>query len=763
MHERVHKPSKSTQHCSSAPVRNPLQRRSFGLEEESEQQETSGVWMSDENLKRLSAMRAANFSVYDPRIATPAPVQTKSLVQREEMPEEEKKAVQAKSLVQREETLEKKEKELQAKSAVDASIPKLQANFERSLNRAKRGGSPLDRAFRAKVEPAMGADFSGVKVHTDSEADRLSQSIQAKAFTTGEDIFFKKGEYKPGSQKGQELLAHELTNVIQENYHQPQSQIVQQVSNQEIINAFFDDIWDKITETKTDIWNAFTNVKSNTVNSGGDNNQTSDVVELQVPNGEFTVTDAKAIIRRPPPDLTSESGKPLIAKGSQVLILEGVRKGSKDYVRVRETMPSEFQGPLQNSGWTAASNIGGLSQTLLTLNPATKKPEVVVPKPNSQGILGLPDKPSVEHSEFTSIVQEIEKMEQNPLGVEKKHGEETGDERTKRVEKIGQLRQIIATLGEKIPELEANQIQEAQGYLYRRLAPLTPYFGQMANTNILQGTEKSNKGWKRTCNVTVPAMVIEGLGKTKDNYDQSKVPLLKKIFNALEGKYKERKKYDAATDFNALRLPDFMALVGIARLMPEGSESLADDQFINVVSEKRKEAAKKTTHHKTMMYLIEQFGCSHKKYRVNTSELDKIGTAQKAYTKVVLRGKNPEEWRELYNQVESGEKSFNELSKKEQKRYQTLWKYEQFNKEQADTLLPVNNYRKAVLKKVNPLLDQGAQILVGMENHFVRLDMLDQNTIQVDDPGEKGFKNLQVSWEQSRNLGYFKGFWAIKS
>ena len=161
--------------------------------------------------------------------------------------------------------------------------------------------------------------------------------------------------------------------------------------------------------------------------------------------------------------------------------------------------------------------------------------------------------------------------------------------------------------------------------------------------------------------------------------------------------------------------------------------------------------------------LIEQFGCSHKKYNVKSSELDKIGTAQKDYTKAILRNQNPEAWRELYNQVESGEKSFEELSEKDQKRYQTLWKYEQFNQEKADALLSVDDYRQAVMTKVNPLLDQGYQILVGMENHFVRLDMLDQNHVQVDDPGEKGFKNLQVSWEKARNLGYFKGFWAIKA
>ncbi|MEQ9237162.1 hypothetical protein [Coleofasciculus sp. E2-BRE-01] len=55
-------------------------------------------------------------------------------------------------------------------------------------------------------------------------------------------------------------------------------------------------------------------------------------------------------------------------------------------------------------------------------------------------------------------------------------------------------------------------------------------------------------------------MVLEGIGKTKADYDQSKLPLLKDIFEALEGKYKKRKSYAEATDFDALRLPDFMAL-----------------------------------------------------------------------------------------------------------------------------------------------------------------------------------------------------------
>ena len=103
------------------------------------------------------------------------------------------------------------------RQAVDASVPNVQGDFETALNSAKGGGSPLDNVFRAKVEPEMGADFSEVKVHTDAEADRLNRSIQAKAFTKGQDIFFRKGSYEPGSQQGQELLAHELTHVLQQN------------------------------------------------------------------------------------------------------------------------------------------------------------------------------------------------------------------------------------------------------------------------------------------------------------------------------------------------------------------------------------------------------------------------------------------------------------------------------------------------------------------------------------------------------------------
>ncbi len=88
--------------------------------------------------------------------------------------------------------------------------------IERRVQNARGHGQPLAEQARTPLERAFGADFRDVRVHTDSEADALNQSLSARAFTTGADIFFRQGEYNPGSRAGQELLAHELTHVVQQ-------------------------------------------------------------------------------------------------------------------------------------------------------------------------------------------------------------------------------------------------------------------------------------------------------------------------------------------------------------------------------------------------------------------------------------------------------------------------------------------------------------------------------------------------------------------
>lgn len=87
---------------------------------------------------------------------------------------------------------------------------------EATIEQARGGGRSLDAGIQRQMESAFGTNFSGVRVHTDSTADALNQSLSARAFTTGQDIFFRQGEYNPGSSSGKELLAHELTHVVQQ-------------------------------------------------------------------------------------------------------------------------------------------------------------------------------------------------------------------------------------------------------------------------------------------------------------------------------------------------------------------------------------------------------------------------------------------------------------------------------------------------------------------------------------------------------------------
>ena len=80
----------------------------------------------------------------------------------------------------------------------------------------KGKGQSLDNKMATKAGGVMGQDFGEVKVHTDAQADTISRSIGAKAFTTGNDVFFREGEYKPHAADGQTLISHELTHVVQQ-------------------------------------------------------------------------------------------------------------------------------------------------------------------------------------------------------------------------------------------------------------------------------------------------------------------------------------------------------------------------------------------------------------------------------------------------------------------------------------------------------------------------------------------------------------------
>jgi hypothetical protein len=85
------------------------------------------------------------------------------------------------------------------------------------INRACGGGRPLESAVQEQMSAAMGYDFTGVRVHTSPESDDLNRQLSARAFTTGQDIFVRQGDYAPHSSSGRELIAHELSHVVQQS------------------------------------------------------------------------------------------------------------------------------------------------------------------------------------------------------------------------------------------------------------------------------------------------------------------------------------------------------------------------------------------------------------------------------------------------------------------------------------------------------------------------------------------------------------------
>jgi len=83
--------------------------------------------------------------------------------------------------------------------------------------RVQRGSArPLEPEVRFEMGGTFGQDFSDVHIHTNTEDNRLSKELGAKAFTTGKEVFFREGAYQPGSEAGKNLLGHEPTHVVQQ-------------------------------------------------------------------------------------------------------------------------------------------------------------------------------------------------------------------------------------------------------------------------------------------------------------------------------------------------------------------------------------------------------------------------------------------------------------------------------------------------------------------------------------------------------------------
>jgi Domain of unknown function (DUF4157)/Bacterial SH3 domain/Zeta toxin len=101
-----------------------------------------------------------------------------------------------------------------AKEEAHPTTPK--SGISEKIKAKVGGGSPLPENVRSQLEAGLNTNLEAVRVHTDGEADKLAKSVNAIAFTTGNDIFFSSGSYNPNTKTGYELIAHEVTHTVQQ-------------------------------------------------------------------------------------------------------------------------------------------------------------------------------------------------------------------------------------------------------------------------------------------------------------------------------------------------------------------------------------------------------------------------------------------------------------------------------------------------------------------------------------------------------------------
>ena len=118
------------------------------------------------------------------------------------------------------------------------------SNLQLKLDHEASDGRGLPSSTREDLETRLGADFSGVRIHTDNEAVAMNRQIDAEAFAYGRDVYFNEGAYQPDTTVGQHILAHELTHVIQQGEARTKSpgHTIRQTSKPHV-QPFFKKLW----------------------------------------------------------------------------------------------------------------------------------------------------------------------------------------------------------------------------------------------------------------------------------------------------------------------------------------------------------------------------------------------------------------------------------------------------------------------------------------------------------------------------------------
>lgn len=332
--------------------------------------------------------------------------------------------------------------------------------------------------------------------------------------------------------------------------------------------------------------------------------------------------------------------------------------------------------------------------------------------------------------------------------------EERGADRDRLVAAIGALKARLAALPSG---RDADASGRFKASVNRTLQEISPFYFQSRNVDILEVPDVTKT---RTCNVTVLGMALESLGKDATMYRgrwdgvEAAAGVYKHKLDGSDPK-SQRGAVDATqgqgasrTNLTGMRLPDFLELAAIALAMPNGTDEAA-------VKAGAKEAWDGILAWGNLQTLATQFGVS-----ASIEYLDVSGTAKskKKHTDSKALRKHGQKHRpdvEKYLNAhiaaeESGSKKSKDKAEALRPAYEAA-----ISNDDLDATVSIDAYREYVQKKVGAELDTGAAVIVGLANHFVKLQAIADDHIVVNDPARASRQGTVLSYEEARAMGYF--------
>ena len=332
--------------------------------------------------------------------------------------------------------------------------------------------------------------------------------------------------------------------------------------------------------------------------------------------------------------------------------------------------------------------------------------------------------------------------------------EERGADRDRLVAAIGVLKARLATLP---AGRNADAADRFKASVNRTLQEISPFYFQSRNVDILEVPDVTKT---RTCNVTVLGMALESLGKDASMYRgrwdgvEAAAGVYKHKLDGSDPK-SQRGAVDATqgqgasrTNLIGMRLPDFLELAAIALAMPNGTDESA-------VKAGAKEAWDGILAWGNLQTLATQFGVS-----ASIEYLDVSGTAKskKKHTdSKALRAhgqKHRPDVEKYLNAHIAAEESGSKKSKDKEDSLRPAYEAAVSN-DDLDATVSIDAYREYVQKKVGAELDSGAAVIVGLANHFVKLQAIADDHIVVNDPARASRQGTVLSYEEARAMGYF--------